>query len=174
VWRTALPLLTVAALLGSIPGAAAGERRTGPARMTGQYRVVYRALGKAKPFGTRIWGVKPVCRNGPCAIDVSSRAKNEKPDGTIRFALRGSTYVRSEHDPGFSDCVGSSGTVIAIRVYTRTIAQHLVPTTVSRLGRTLAFKGAATYTYTASAAARAHGCRTSVQRYTFTGTAVAG
>jgi hypothetical protein len=174
VWRTALPLLTVAALLGSLPGVAAGERRPGPARMTGQYRVVYHALGKAKPFGTRIWGVKPVCKKGACAIDVTSRAKGAKTDGTIRFALRGSTYVRSERDPGFSDCVGSSGTVIAIKVYTREIAQHLVPTNVSRLGRTLAFKGQATYTYTASAAARAHGCRTSVQRYTFTGTAVGG
>jgi hypothetical protein len=49
-----------------------------------------------------------------------------------------------------------------------------VPTRVSRLGRALAFEGAATYTYTASAAARAHGCRTSVQRYRFTGTAAGG
>jgi hypothetical protein len=64
--------------------------------------------------------------------------------------------------------------VIAIRVYTRQIDQHLLPTRVSQLGRALAFKGAATYTYIASAAARAHGCRTSVQRYTFIGTAVGG
>jgi hypothetical protein len=172
-WRVSLPLLTAAALVLA-PAAAAGEGRAAPARMSGQYRVVYHALHGARPFGTRFWGVVPVCRKGACAVDITSRARGAKPDGTIRFRLRGETYIRNERDPGFSDCVGSSGNVIAIKVYTREIAQHLRPTTASPLGRALAFTGSAVYTYRASAEAQTRGCKTSVQRYLFTGTAVGG
>jgi hypothetical protein len=172
-WRIPLPLLTVVALVLA-PAAAAGEGHVAPARMTGQYRVVYHALGGAKPFGTRIWGVVPVCKHGACAVDIVSRAKGAKPDGKIRFTLRGSTYIRNERDPGFSDCVGSGGNVIAYKVYERQISQHLRPTNVSPLGRALGFTGSAVYTYRASAEAQSRGCKTSVQRYVFTGTAVGG
>ena len=62
--------------------------------------------------------------------------------------------------------------MIAYRVYTREISQHLRATRVSRLGRALAFTGAAVYTYRPAAVAATRGCKLSVQRYTFTGTAV--
>jgi hypothetical protein len=61
--------------------------------------------------------------------------------------------------------------VIAYRVYTRDISQHLRATRISPLGRALAFSGAAVYTYRPAAAAAARGCKPSVQRYTFTGRA---
>jgi hypothetical protein len=171
MWRVALPLLT-AVTLGLVPSVAAGEGHVAAARMSGQYRVTYHALGGAKPFGTRIWGVVPTCRHGACAVDIVSRAKGAKPDGKIRFRLRGGTYVRSERDPGFSDCIDHSGRVIAFKVYTREISQALHATTTSRLGRALTFQGSAVYTYRASAEAQSRGCKTSVQRYTFTGAAV--
>lgn len=173
VWRVALPLLSAAAL-AFLPAAAAAERHVAPARISGQYRVVYHALGGAKPFGTRFWGVVPVCKHGACAIDISSRAKGARSDGTIRFRLRGSTYVRNENDPGFSDCIGSKGDVIAFKVYARQVSQHLVATHVSSFGRALGFSGSAVYTYRASAEAQSRGCKTSVQRYVFTGAAVGG
>jgi len=173
MWRLALPLLAAAAM-ALVPGAAAGERHVAPARMTGQYRVVYRALAGAKPIGVRVWGVVPTCKHGACAVDITSRAKGATRDGTLRFRIRGGIYVRSSSEPGFSDCVGSSGHVIAYRVYTRQISQHLRATRVSPLGRTLSFRGAAVYTYRPAAAAVGRGCKPSVQRYTFTGTAVAG
>jgi hypothetical protein len=172
LWRVALPLLT-AVTLGLVPAVAAGEGHVAAARVTGQYRVTYHALGGAKPFGTRIWGVVPTCRHGACAVDITSRAKGAKPDGKIRFRLRGSTYVRNERDPGFSDCIDSSGHVIAFKVYTRVISQSLHPTVRSPLGRALAFAGSAVYTYRASREAQSRGCKTSVQRYRFTGAAVA-
>jgi hypothetical protein len=173
MWRVALPLLTVATL-ALVPGVAAGERHVAPARMSGQYRVVYRALAGAKPIGVRVWGVVPTCRHGACAVDITSRAKGARSDGTLRFHIRGGTYVRSSKDPGYSDCVDSSGHVIAYRVYAREISQHLRATRVSRLGRALAFAGSATYTYRAAGDAAARGCKPSVQRYTFTGRAVTG
>jgi hypothetical protein len=173
VWRVALPLLTVAVAAIS-PAIATGEGHVAPARLSGQYRVVYHALAGAKPLGTRIWGVVPVCRHGACAVDITSRAKGQKGDGTIRFRVRGGSYVRDETDPGFSDCVSSSGSVIAYKVYARLISQHLRPTTSSPLGRALAFTGSAVYTYRASTEAQSRGCKTSVQRYTFTGAAVTG
>ena len=82
--------------------------------------------------------------------------------------------MRTSSDPGFSDCVDSSGHVLAYRVYTREIAQHLRATRISRLVRALAFTGAAVYTYRPAAVAESRGCKPSVQRYTFTGTAVTG
>jgi hypothetical protein len=171
VWRVALPLLTAAAV-AFLPSAAAGEGHVAPARLSGQYRVTYHALARAKPLGTRIWGVVPTCKHGACAIDITSRAKGQKPDGTIRFRVRGGSYVRDETDPGFSDCISSSGSVIAYKVYARLISQHLRPTTSSPLGRALAFTGSAVYTYRASTEAQSRGCKTSVQRYRFTGAAV--
>jgi hypothetical protein len=63
--------------------------------------------------------------------------------------------------------------VIAYRVYTREISQHLRATRISHLGRALAFAGSAVYTYRPAAAAASRGCKASVQRYTFTGRAVA-
>jgi hypothetical protein len=171
LWRVALPLLTVAVVAIS-PSAAAGEGHVAPARLSGQYRVVYHGLAGAKPLGTRIWGVVPTCKHGACAVDITSRARGAKSDGTLRFRVRGGSYIRDERDPGFSDCVASSGTVIAFKVYTRLISQHLRPTTSSQLGRALAFTGSAVYTYRASAEAQSRGCKTSVQRYTFTGAAV--
>ena len=107
-------------------------------------------------------------------MDVTSRAKGQKTDGTLRFRIRGSTYVRTSLDKGFSDCVDSSGHVIAYRVYSRQISQHLQATRSSPLGRALAFSGAAVYTYRASGSAVGRGCKASVQRYTFTGRAVTG
>jgi hypothetical protein len=172
LWRLPLPFLTAAALVLA-PGTAAGEGHVAPARMTGQYRVVYRALAGAKPFGVRVWGVVPTCKHGACAVDITSRARGAKSDGTLRFRIRGGTYIRKSSDPGFSDCVDSSGHVIAYRVYTREISQHLRATRISRLGRALAFSGAAVYTYRPAAAAVGRGCKPSVQRYTFTGTALA-
>ena len=172
LWRLALPFLTAAALVLA-PDTAAGEGHVAPARMTGQYRIVYRALAGAKPLGVRVWGVVPTCKHGACAVDITSRARGAKSDGTLRFRIRGETYIRSSSDPGFSDCVDSSGHVIAYRVYTREISQHLRPTRTSRLGRALAFSGAAVYTYRPAAAAVGRGCKSSVQRYTFTGTAIA-
>ena len=80
--------------------------------------------------------------------------------------------MRNSLDRGFSDCVDSSGHVIAYRVYSRQISQHLRATRSSKLGRVLAFSGAAVYTYRAPAESIARGCKTSVQRYTFTGRAV--
>ncbi|MEO9177088.1 MAG: hypothetical protein ABI317_16360 [Gaiellales bacterium] len=157
-----------------LPTAAAGEGHAAPARLSGQYRVTYHALAGAKPLGTRIWGVVPTCKHGACAIDISSRAKGQKAEGKIRFRVRGGSYVRDETDPGFSDCISSSGSVIAYKVYARLIEQHLRPTTSSPLGRALAFTGSAVYTYRASTEARSRGCKTSVQRYTFTGAAVTG
>jgi hypothetical protein len=171
MWRVALPLLTAVATVLA-PGAAAGERHVTPARMTGQYRVVYRALPGAKPLGVRVWGVVPTCKHGACAVDITSRARGAKSDGTLRFRIRNGTYVRSSRDPGFSDCVDTSGHVIAFRVYTREISQHLRATRISRHGRALAFSGAAVYTYRPAAAALNNGCKPSVQRYTFTGRAV--
>jgi hypothetical protein len=173
VWRVALPLLTVAALLISA-GVATGEGHAAPARMSGQYRVAYRALGGAAPIGVRVWGVVPTCKHGACAVDITSRAKGAKSDGTLRFRLRGSTYIRRSNEPGFSDCVDSTGHVLAYRVYARRISQHLHATRVSPLGRALAFTGAAVYTYRPAAHAVALGCKASVQRYTFTGRAVSG
>jgi hypothetical protein len=170
LWRVALPLLTAAALVFA-PGAVAGEGHVAPARLTGQYRVVYHALAGAKALGVRMWGVVPTCKHGACAVDISSRAKGAKSDGTLRFHIRGSTYIRSSSNPGFSDCVDSSGRVIAYRVYSRDISQHLRATRISPLGRALAFSGAAVYTYRPAAAAAARGCKPSVQRYTFTGRA---
>ena len=171
MWRVALPLLAVAALVLA-PAAATGDGHVAPARMTGQYRVTYRPLAGAKPIGVRVWGVVPTCKHGACAVDITSRAKGEKSDGTLRFRIRGGTYVRVSSDPGFSDCVDSSGHVIAYRVYTREISQHLRATRISRLGRALAFAGSAVYTYRPAAVAASRGCKLSVQRYTFTGTAV--
>jgi hypothetical protein len=171
LWRVALPLLTAAATVLA-PAAAAGEGHVAAARMTGQYRVVYHALTGAKPIGVRVWGVVPTCKHGACAVDITSRAKGAKSDGTLRFRVRGGTYVRSSRDPGFSDCVDSAGHVIAYRVYTREISQHLRPTKISPLGRALAFSGSAVYTYRPAAAAAGRGCKLSVQRYTFTGRAV--
>jgi hypothetical protein len=171
VWRVALPLLTAVAMVIS-PVAAAGEGSVAPARMSGQYRVVYHALDGAKPLGTRIWGVVPICKHGACAVDITSRARGAKSDGTLRFRVRGGSYVRIETDPGFSDCVSSSGSVIAFKVYTRIISQHLRPTTTSSLGRALSFTGSAVYTYRASAEAQRRGCKTSIQHYRFTGAAV--
>jgi hypothetical protein len=171
MWRVALPLLAVAGLVLA-PGAARGGGHVAPGRLTGQFRVTYHALAGAKPIGVRVWGVVPTCKHGACAVDITSRAKGEKSDGTLRFRLRGSTYVRISRDPGFSDCVDSSGHVIAYRVYTREISQHLRATRISRLGRALAFAGSAVYTYRPSTAAASRGCKLSVQRYTFTGTAV--
>jgi hypothetical protein len=142
--------------------------------MTGQYRVVYHALAGAEPLGVRVWGVVPTCRHGACPVDVTSRARGAKRDGTLRFRIRGATYVRSSREPGFSDCVDSSGHVIAYRVYTREISQHLRATRTSPLGRALAFAGAAVYTYRPAAGAVGQGCKLSVQRYTFTGKAVTG
>ena len=173
VWRVALPLLTVVALLLAA-GAATGEGRVAPARMSGQYRVVYRAIGPAKPIGVRVWGVVPTCRHGACAVDITSRAKGARSDGTLRFRLRGSTYVRRSSEPGFSDCVDRAGRVLAYRVYTREISQHLRATRSSPLGRALAFAGAAVYTYRPAGHAIALGCKPSVQRYTFTGRAITG
>jgi hypothetical protein len=173
LWRVALPLLTVATAV-LFPAVAAGEGHVAPARVSGQYRVTYRALAGAKPLGVRIWGVVPTCGRGACAIDVTSRARDAKSDGTLRFRLRGGTYVRDERDPGFSDCVDKSGHVIAYKVYTRQISQSFHATRSSRLGRALAISGTAVYTYRASGAAVAHGCAASVQRYTYTGTAVTG
>jgi hypothetical protein len=156
------------------PDVAAGEGHVAPARMTGQYRVVYHALAGAKPIGVRVWGVVPTCKHGACAVDITSRAKGAKSDGTLRFRIRGGTYIRSSREPGFSDCVDSSGHVIAYRVYTREISQHLRATRISRLGRALAFTGAAVYTYRAAGDAASRGCKLSVQRYTFTGKAITG
>ena len=173
LWRVALPLLTVA-MAALVPAVAAGEGHATPARVSGQYRVTYHALSGATPLGVRIWGVVPTCRHGACAIDVTSRAKNEKSDGTLRFRLRDGTYVRRERDPGFSDCVDKSGHVIAYKVYTREVSQSFHATRRSRLGRALAISGTAVYTYRAAGAAVAHGCKPSVQRYTYTGTVVAG
>jgi hypothetical protein len=173
LWRVALPLLAVAALV-FLPAAAAGEGHVAPARMTGQYRVVYHALAGAKPLGTRVWGVVPTCKHGACAVDITSRAKGAKSDGTLRFRIRGGTYIRRSSEPGFSDCVDSSGHVLAYRVYTREISQHLHATRTSRLGRALAFSGAAVYTYRPAARAVGQGCKLSVQRYTFTGKAITG
>jgi hypothetical protein len=173
LWRVALPLLTAAATVLA-PGTAAGERHVAPARMTGQYRVVYHPLAGAKPIGVRVWGVVPTCKHGACAVDISSRARGAKTDGTLRFRIRGSTYVRSSREPGFSDCIDSSGHVIAYRVYTREISQHLKATRISQLGRALGFTGAAVYTYRPAGDAAGRGCKLSVQRYTFTGKAVAG
>jgi hypothetical protein len=171
LWRVALPLLTVAATVVS-PVAASGEGYALAARVSGQYRVAYHALAGAHPLGTRVWGVVPVCKHGACAIDISSRAKGAKRDGTLRFKLRAGSYVRKELDPEFSDCVDSSGHVIAFKVYTREISQSFHATRRSRLGRALAFAGTAVYTYRASGAAVGRGCKASVQRFTFTGTAV--
>ena len=171
MWRVALPLLTAATLVLA-PAVAAGEGHVAPARLTGQYVVAYHALTGAKPLGVRVWGVVPICRHGACAVDITSRAKGQKTSGTLRFRLRGGTYVRDSLDRGFSDCVDSSGHVIAYRVYNREISQHLRATRSSKLGRALAFSGAAVYTYRAPAASIARGCKTSVQRYTFTGRAV--
>jgi hypothetical protein len=171
MWRVALPLLTAVATVLA-PGAAAGERHVAPARMTGQYRVVYHALAGAKPLGVRVWGVVPTCKHGACAVDITSRAKGARRDGTLRFRIRNGTYVRHSREPGFSDCVDTSGHVIAYRVYTREISQHLRATRISQLGRTLAFAGSAVYTYRPAAAAVSRGCKASVQRYTFTGRAV--
>ena len=120
----------------------------------------------------RVWGVVPTCKHGACAVDISSRAKGAKSDGTLRFRIRDGTYVRNSREPGFSDCIDTSGHVIAYRVYTREISQHLRATRISHLGRALAFAGSAVYTYRPAAAAR--GCKPSVQRYTFTGIAVKG
>ena len=173
LWRVALPLLAAATLVLA-PGVAAGEGHVAPARITGQYRVTYHALAGAKPFGVRVWGVVPTCKHGACAVDITSRAKGAKSDGTLRFRIRGSTYVRNSSDPGYSDCVDSSGHVIAYRVYTRHVSQHLRATRISPLGRALAFSGSAVYTYRAAGDAASRGCRASVQRYTFTGTAVTG
>ena len=75
--------------------------------------------------------------------------------------------------PGFSDCVDKSGHVIAYKVYTREVSQSFHATRRSPLGRALAISGMAVYTYRASGAAVAHGCKPSVQRYTYTGTVVA-
>lgn len=173
MWRVALPLLAAAATVLS-PGAAAGEGHVAPARMTGQYRVAYHALAGAKPIGVRVWGVVPTCKHGACAVDITSRATGAKSDGTLRFRIRGGTYVRSSSEPGFSDCVDSSGHVIAYRAYTREISQHLQATRRSPLGRALAFTGAAVYTYRPAGRAASQGCKPSVQRYTFTGRAIAG
>jgi hypothetical protein len=173
LWRLALPLLAAAAT-ALVPGAAAGEGHVAPARMTGQYRVAYHALAGARPIGVRVWGVVPTCKHGACAVDITSRAKGAKSDGTLRLRIRGGTYVRTSREPGYSDCVDSSGHVIAYRVYTREISQHLRPTKISPLGRALAFSGSAVYTYRPAAAAVGRGCRISVQRYTFTGAAIRG
>jgi hypothetical protein len=173
MWRVALPLLTAVTLVLA-PGVAAGEGHVAPARMTGQYRVSYHALAGAKPIGVRVWGVVPTCKHGACAVDITSRARGAKSDGTLRFRIRGATYVRRSSEPGFSDCVDSSGHVIAYRVYTRAISQHLRATRVSPLGRALAFSGSAVYTYRATGKAAGEGCKPSVQRYTFTGIAVKG
>jgi hypothetical protein len=172
LWRVALPLLTVAAVVLS-PTVAAGEGHVAAARVTGQYRVAYHAQAGAKPLGVRVWGVVPTCKHGACAIDVTSRARGAKSDGTLRFRLRGGSYVRNEKDPGFSDCVDSSGHVLAYKVYTRVISQHFRATERSPLGRALAFTGTAVYTYRAAGNAQAR-CPASVQRYSFTGRAVAG
>ena len=64
--------------------------------------------------------------------------------------------------------------MIAYRVYTRHVSQHLRATRISPLGRALAFVGSAVYTYRASGEAASRGCKASVQRYTFAGSAVAG
>jgi hypothetical protein len=173
LWRVALPLLTVATAV-LFPAVAAGEGHVAPARVTGQYRVTYHALAGAKPLGVRIWGVVPTCRHGACAIDVTSRARDAKSDGTLRFRLRGATYVRTERDREFSDCVDKSGHVIAYKVYTRQVSQSFHATRRSRLGRALAIAGSAVYTYRATGAAVSRGCVASVQRYTYTGTVVAG
>jgi hypothetical protein len=171
MWRVALPLLTAAATV-VCPVVASGEGAVPAARVTGQYRVTYHALAGAHPLGVRVWGVVPICKHGACAIDITSRARGAKRDGTIRFKLRSGSYVRKETDPGFSDCVDSSGHVLAYKVYTREISQSFHATTRSHLGRALAFTGTAVYTYRASGAAVGRGCKASVQRFTFTGTAV--
>jgi hypothetical protein len=173
MWRVALPLLTAVATVLA-PGAAAGEGHVAPARISGQYQVDYHALAGAKPLGVRVWGVVPACGHGACAVDITSRARGAKSDGTLRFAIRNGTYLRSSRDPGLSDCVDTSGHVIAYRVYTRYVSQQLRATRISKQGRALAFAGTAVYTYRPAAVAASHGCKASVQRYTFAGHAVTG
>ena len=153
LWRVALPLLTVATAV-LVPAVAAGEGHVAPARVTGQYRVTYHALAGAKPLGVRIWGVVPTCKHGACAIDVTSRAKDAKSDGTLRFRVRGGDVrAHGARPAGSRDCVDKSGHVIAYKVYTREISQSFHATRRSRLGRALAISGTAVYTYRAAGAA---------------------